>query len=65
MLAFSGVYWAGFFFCQVLFYGAAILSYYRLLNVKGMAAFSYFIAFNIGTGIGFFHFLTGKGKSKW
>jgi cellulose synthase/poly-beta-1,6-N-acetylglucosamine synthase-like glycosyltransferase len=65
MLGFSGAHWAVLFFCQVLFYGMSILSYYRLLNVKGMAAFSYFIAFNIGTGMGFFHFLTGKGKSKW
>jgi cellulose synthase/poly-beta-1,6-N-acetylglucosamine synthase-like glycosyltransferase len=65
ILAFSGVYWAGLFFCQVLFYGMSIPAYYRILNVRGMAAFSYFIAFNIGTGLGFFHFLTGKGKSKW
>lgn len=65
ILAFTGFYWAGFFFCQVLFYGVSILSYYNVLNIKKVSFLSYFIAFNIGTGIGFFHFLRGKGKSKW
>ncbi|NDY73895.1 hypothetical protein DO021_19355 [Desulfobacter hydrogenophilus] len=65
ILAFTGFYWAGLFACQVLFYGVSILSYHNVLNIKGMSFLSYFIAFNIGTGMGFFHFLTGKGKSKW
>jgi len=65
ILAFSGVYWGGLFLCQALFYGGVILSYYNLLNFRRVPALSYFFAFNIGTGMGFFHFLTGKGKSKW
>lgn len=65
ILAFTSACWAGFFFCQIVFYAVSVLSFYGVLNLRKLSFLSYFIAFNIGTTIGAFHFLTRKGRSKW
>ncbi len=65
ILAFSSPCWTGLFFCQISFYAVSVLSFYGVLKIRKLSFLSYFIAFNIGTSVGVFHFLTRKAKSKW
>lgn len=64
----SAFLYIAIFFCQLLFYGLAVIGYFRRRKTSDKKMFKipfYFIYINLALLIGFFRFISGRQKAAW